>query len=143
MSFLGFLSDDNKKKQIEEAKKKREEDASHYHMEKRIHPIRLIFPMPNVIGQVSGGVSVSGGNGGGSVSGSTYTKYGLMIFYETWDGGWRWEVFDAEDISELLKFTDEESHVVVQYQCADSDNHIMKTFYDGVYVNRHWQQTGR
>ena len=112
-------------------------------MEKRTYPIRLIFPMPTVNGEVHGGVSVSNGGGGGSVSGSTYTKYGLMIFYETGNGGWTWEIIDTEDIHELFHFTDEESHVVVQYQCADSDNHIMNTFYDGIYVNRHWQQTGR
>ncbi len=126
-----------------EAERKRKEDACHYHMEKRTYPLRMIFPMPTVLGEVHGSVGVSGGNGGGSVSGSTYTKYGLMIFYETENGGWAWQIFDSEDIRELLKFTDEESLVVVQYQRADSDNHIMNTFYDGIYVNRHWQQTGR
>ncbi len=138
MSLSSFFTSD-KKKQAEETQKKRKEDANHYHMKKRTFPIRLIFPMPNVAGTVQGKI----GYGNGWVSGSTNTKYGLMIFYETENGGWSWEFFDIEDIHELFNFTDEESHVVVQYQCADSDNHIMNTFYDGIYVNRHWQQTGR
>lgn len=138
MSLSSFFTSD-KKKQAEAMQKKRKEDATHYHMEKRRFPIRMIFPMPTVTGTVDGGV----GGGNGWVSGSTNTKYGLMIFYETGNGGWAWEIIDTEDIHELLHFTDDESHVVVQYQCANSDNHIMNTFYEGVYVNRHWQQTGR
>ena len=144
-SLFTFLTktDANEKKQAKEEKKKREEDASHYHMVKRTYSIRLIYPMPNVTGSVSGGGAVSGGSGSVSVSGSTYTTYQLMIFYETEGGQCTWQIFDTQDIKELLKFTDDESHVVVQYQCADSDNHIMNIFYDAVYVNRHWQQVGR
>ncbi len=129
--------------QENDAQKKQVEDVSYYHMEKRTHPIRMIFPMPKVYGSVSGGGYVDNGHGSVSVSGSTNTEYGLLIYFETDNEHWRWQYFDAEDISELLKFTDEESHVIVQYQCANSDNHIIKIFYDGVYVNRHWQQTGR
>ncbi len=141
MSLLNLFS--SEKKQSKEKRQNPTEDANHYHMEQRTHPIRLIFPMPKVEGSVGGGGSVYNGSGGGLVEGYTGTKYQLMVFFETGDGGWRWQIFDIEDIRELLKFTDDESHVIVQYQCADSDNHVMNIFYDGIYINRHWQQTGR
>lgn len=109
-----------------------------YHMVKRTFPIRMIFPMPTVAGEVYGSVV----NGGGSVSGSVNTRYGLMIFYERENGGWRYQIFDSDDLVELMHYTDEESHVVVQYQCSNSDNTIIKTFYDGIYINRYWQHHG-
>lgn len=137
------MSSENKIMQEGDVQKTHVEEASDYHMEKRIHPIRMIFPMPKVYGSVGGGGFVDNGIGHVSVSGSTATQFGLLIYFETGNEHWRSQFFDAEDISELLMFTDEESHVIVQYQCANSDNHIIKVFYDGVYVNRHWQQTGR
>lgn len=143
MSLLDFITGSSEQKKKEKAwKEKCKQDAAHWHTETRRYPIRMIFPMPNVQGSVSGGGYICDGKGSLNVSGHTYTKYGLMVFYET-ETGAKVQILDQSDVIELVGFTDEESHVIVRYMLADSDNRIIDTFYDAVYLNRHWQQPGR
>jgi len=144
MSLLDYITGESEQKKREKAwQQKCQQDAIHWHVDTRTYPIRMIFPMPLVLGAVTGGGSVYQGSGSISVAGKTETFCGLVIYYEREDGRMEWAFFRPDSVNELLCFTDEESHIIVKYQCADSDNSLIKQFYGGIFVNRHWQQTGR